>query len=338
MSEINEIIDDLPAGTQSPPKVSVIVPVYKVERYLPECIESILAQTFTDFELILVDDGSPDNSGKICDDYAARDSRIRVFHKENGGVSSARNLGLDNARGEWIAFVDSDDWVEKDFLEKYFDDKDDVDVVLQGHAIFDDFSKQYIPRESFPSCSCFGIEEMWDVICQNDLLNSTGPCCKLFSRSILENNKIRFPEGFSLGEDAVFVFKYWKCSKSFRLVSTLKYFYRKNISGNASLCVRKHSVEQLLESSNVWYNVAQDLLDAWEKGNSFYGKDILSTAIYRHRTRAIAQVLKKNCTWREKIHLVKVIIGDNDLAKTYFPRSRRGKMFKLILRILQTVS
>ena len=106
--------------TQSVPKVSVIVPVYKVEKYLPECIESILAQTFTDFELILVDDGSPDNSGKICDDYAARDSRIRVFHKENGGVSSARNLGLDNARGEWIGFVDPDDWIEPDMYEQMY--------------------------------------------------------------------------------------------------------------------------------------------------------------------------------------------------------------------------
>ncbi len=102
----------------TPPKISVIVPVYKVEKYLPECIDSILAQTFTDFELILVDDGSPDNSGKICDDYAARDSRIRVFHKENGGVSSARNLGIKNAQSDYIAFLDSDDWWKPEFLEK----------------------------------------------------------------------------------------------------------------------------------------------------------------------------------------------------------------------------
>ena len=107
-------------STPTPPKISVIVPVYKVEKYLPECIESVLAQTFTDFELILVDDGSPDNSGKICDDYATRDSRIRVFHKENGGVSSARNLGLDNARGEWIGFVDPDDWIEPDMYEQMY--------------------------------------------------------------------------------------------------------------------------------------------------------------------------------------------------------------------------
>ena len=91
------------------PAISVIIPVYKVEKFLAECIESVLAQTFTDFEMILVDDGSPDNSGKICDDFAARDSRIRVFHKENGGVSSARNLGISRARAEHVAFLDSDD-------------------------------------------------------------------------------------------------------------------------------------------------------------------------------------------------------------------------------------
>lgn len=94
------------------PKISVIVPVYNAEKYLHRCIDSILAQTFIDFELLLINDGSKDNSGKICDEYAAKDNRIRVFHKENGGVSSARNLGLDNAKGEWVTFVDSDDWIE----------------------------------------------------------------------------------------------------------------------------------------------------------------------------------------------------------------------------------
>lgn len=99
------------------PKISVIVPVYKAEQYIRRCVDSILAQTFTDFELLLIDDGSPDNSGAICDEYAAKDSRIKVFHKENGGVSSARNLGLDNATGEWITFVDSDDWIVYDYLQ-----------------------------------------------------------------------------------------------------------------------------------------------------------------------------------------------------------------------------
>ena len=98
------------------PCISVIVPVYNVENYLPRCVDSILSQSFTDFELILVDDGSPDNSGKICDEYAEKDNRVRVFHKPNGGVSSARNLGLDNALGEFVTFIDSDDYVGREYL------------------------------------------------------------------------------------------------------------------------------------------------------------------------------------------------------------------------------
>ena len=99
------------------PQISVIVPVYKVEPYLHRCIDSVLNQTFTDFELILVDDGSPDNCGAICDEYAAKDPRVRVIHKENGGLSSARNAGIDIARGDYLSFVDSDDYVHPCFLE-----------------------------------------------------------------------------------------------------------------------------------------------------------------------------------------------------------------------------
>ena len=93
------------------PKVSIIVPVYNAEKYLHRCVDSILAQTFTDWELLLIDDGSPDRSGEICDGYAMKDARIRVIHKENGGVSSARNVGLDATKGKWVVFVDSSVWI-----------------------------------------------------------------------------------------------------------------------------------------------------------------------------------------------------------------------------------
>ena len=99
------------------PKISIIVPVYNVEQYLAECIESIKDQSLTDIEIILVDDGSPDNSGAICDDYALKDDRIKVIHKKNGGLSSARNAGLEVAIGEYIGFVDSDDWVDGEMYE-----------------------------------------------------------------------------------------------------------------------------------------------------------------------------------------------------------------------------
>ena len=100
--------------------ISVIVPVYKVEKYIHRCIDSILAQTFTDFELILVDDGSPDCCGSICDEYAKKDSRVTVIHKKNGGLSDARNAGLDFAMGDYILFVDSDDYIDADLLEQTY--------------------------------------------------------------------------------------------------------------------------------------------------------------------------------------------------------------------------
>ena len=98
------------------PKVSVIVPVYKAEAYLNRCMDSLLTQTFRNFEVLLIDDGSPDRSGEICDEYAKKDSRVRVFHEKNQGVSVARNKGLEQVRGECIAFVDADDYVERDYL------------------------------------------------------------------------------------------------------------------------------------------------------------------------------------------------------------------------------
>lgn len=114
------------------PIVSVIVPVYNAEKYLHRCVDSILAQTFTDFELLLIDDGSKDNSGKICDEYAAKDSRVRVFHKENGGANSARNHGLDKAKSEWVTFVDSDDLISDNAFELMcsFSKKMNVDAVI----------------------------------------------------------------------------------------------------------------------------------------------------------------------------------------------------------------
>lgn len=99
--------------------LSVIVPVYNAEEYLRKCIDSILYQTYSDLELLLINDGSTDSSGAVCDEYARRDERVRVIHKENGGVSSTRNLGLDLAQGEWITFVDADDWIEHETYEKF---------------------------------------------------------------------------------------------------------------------------------------------------------------------------------------------------------------------------
>ena len=118
--------------------ISVIVPVYNAEKYLNRCIDSILSQTMTDFELLLIDDGSQDNSGRICDEYAEKDARVRVFHKSNGGVSSARNQGLDNAMGNWITYVDADDRCSCDYLEHLLSKVDDDTDLIISYAVICD--------------------------------------------------------------------------------------------------------------------------------------------------------------------------------------------------------
>ena len=200
---------DAPHSAEVTPAVSVIVPVYKVERYLAECIESVLAQTFEDFEMILVDDGSPDNSGKICDDYAARDSRIRVFHKENGGVSSARNLGLDNARGEWIAFVDSDDSVGEKYLEHLWGGNADSagpdagTLVVSGHRDADE-KGCILGKYTFSDARTTVVRGF----CRGELYACGVPWAKLYFREIISNRKLRFDPEVSLCEDLLFMLHY----------------------------------------------------------------------------------------------------------------------------------
>ena len=116
------------------PQISIIVPVYNSEKYLGACIDSILSQSFRDIELILVDDGSRDSSSRICDDYAQKDGRVKVIHKANGGVSAARNDGLDIAKGEYITFIDSDDWVEREYLSTLSNYRD-YDIVFFSHLL-----------------------------------------------------------------------------------------------------------------------------------------------------------------------------------------------------------
>ena len=147
-------------------KVAIIVPVYNVEKYLQRCIESILTQTETDFELLLIDDGSKDKSGLICDEYAQKDERVNVIHKENGGVSSARNLGIEKANGEWICFIDADDYVRQDFLsniQQYL--FGDVDIVHWG--FFYDNCGMIVEKPIVNNTNIINMEE----VCKKDLFH-----------------------------------------------------------------------------------------------------------------------------------------------------------------------
>ena len=170
------------------PKISIIVPVYKAEKYLNRCVDSILAQTFTDWELLLIDDGSPDRSGEICDEYAKKDSRIRVIHKENGGVSSARQRGQDEACGEYTIHVDPDDWVEPTMLEELYQKaKDDnADMVICDYYTNESSLQNYIKQQPTKLDTNVVLYELFQQL--------HGSCCnKLVSRACY-SGKANFPK------------------------------------------------------------------------------------------------------------------------------------------------
>lgn len=201
------------------PKISIIVPVYKVEPYIHKCINSILAQTYTNFELILIDDGSPDRCGEICDYYASKDPRIKVIHKENGGQASARNMGLDIAEGEYIGFVDSDDYIENDMFELLMMNamKFEADVVECGINIVNGKKIQQIQNNN-------EFEFGDNIFALKGLLNNRYRNCiwnKLYKKEIFQT--LRFPN--KLYEDGFLAFKIYYLAKKYVFIGKSKYYY-----------------------------------------------------------------------------------------------------------------
>lgn len=191
------------------PKISVIVPVYGIESYLPKCIQSLLSQTFRDIEIILVDDGSKDSSGRICDEFATRDSRIIVLHKPNGGLSSARNAGLDVASGSWIMHVDGDDWLEPDMLECLYNKAQETD----SDVVFADFFYDY-PDYSEPAHFYDWNNQGYTGLREYIASGMTCLSGTLVKKSLYDENNLRSPEGIS-------------CCEDFHLIIRLCYFAKK---------------------------------------------------------------------------------------------------------------
>ena len=203
------------------PKISVIIPIYKSEPYLKKCIDSVINQTFKDLEIILIDDGSPDNCGKICDEYASKDNRVKVIHKKNGGLSSARNAGLEVCTGCFVGFVDGDDYIDNDMYEFLFKNavQTNADVIsccnydVIDNIVFKNFSKDIILTEKNKI-----IEEVFTK--KSTALVSV--CPKLFKVSVIKN--IRFDLGMT-SEDVFFVLKWIGNTNVFVLKNQCKYYY-----------------------------------------------------------------------------------------------------------------
>lgn len=206
------------------PLISIIVPAYNAEKYIHRCIDSILSQTFIDFELLIINDGSTDGTKKICDEYASNDHRIRVFHKKNGGVSSARNHGLDNARGEWIVFVDADDYIPEDALSNMVSISKNDDclcyywgMLYENGGIWEEYPCHLSPN-SYSSDKIVSTFLKYEYI--------TGPYAKLINRCALDNN--RFDENLQIGEDLLFNIQIALKVKKIKICDGAVYYYTSN--------------------------------------------------------------------------------------------------------------
>ena len=229
------------------PEISIIIPIYNTATCLPKCIDSVMNQTFQNWELLLVDDGSTDTSYEIMRQYAYKEKRIRIFHQENAGVSSARNYGLREAEGKWVAFVDSDDWLDREYFEKLWTNAGDVDFVLCGMNLID---RNGIIRPArlrtkatpYADDDVYTLKEIYNSL---NMYAFCGPVCKLFRKDIIESHAILFPEEYSFGEDSLFVARYLRFIRTIRIVDSPLYNVQ---SRPGSLCATIESPALLLDT------------------------------------------------------------------------------------------
>ncbi|MBM4761459.1 glycosyltransferase [Bacillus sp. B15-48] len=234
------------------PLISIIVPVYKVkEIYLRQCIESLVNQTFKDIEIILIDDGTPDNGGVVCDEYALHDNRVKVLHQENQGVSSARNKGIDVATGDWITFVDADDWIELDACEKLKNIilQEDLDLLL--FALKVNFTKKEVENpfwdEEFAYLDKKDREELQIQLLYKTVSKFSPPysmvgvaVCKLYRTQFLKEKNFKFNTELELSEDGLFAFWALEEAQKVIYVNEFLYHYRKH-SESATYRYRKNA-------------------------------------------------------------------------------------------------
>lgn len=233
--------------------ITIIIPIYNSEYTLNKCIDSILNQTLHNWELLLIDDGSTDRSGDICDHYAAKDQRIQVFHKKNAGVSSARNIGLEYAKGEWIVFVDSDDFVKESYLAHLLEhSQKQVDLIISYAEIH---NGDNIQKESYPS-KLVDDTNFESMFIENDMHWHTSPWSKLYKRNIIKEHHLRFCEGMHIGEDAVFLYSYMLCSNRIYISNDTDYCYfaynegslTKRVNSLASETLAYNQIRAIVES------------------------------------------------------------------------------------------
>lgn len=254
--------------------ISIITPVYNTDKYLHACIDSILSQSYTDFELLLVDDGSTDKSGKICDDYAQKDSRIRVFHKANGGVASARNVGLENAQGEWVCFVDSDDTIPAEALSYYSQNTEqNIDLIFSKYKIIDEEGIMLREYCAVDSNREFALPDFLKEMYASGENYQGYICDKLFRMSVIREHALRFNEQIFFNEDRLFTTQYACASKKpVRFMNHLTYRYL--MHSNSAMASLKRGYNRKFVTDFDALVLMKKAIDM-----SPYGKDLLHYTI-----------------------------------------------------------
>lgn len=288
------------------PKVSIIVPVYKSEQSIRRCVDSILSQSFSDFEVILVDDGSPDDCGKICDSYTEIDSRVKVIHKENGGVSSARNAGIQLSSGEYLCFIDSDDDIKREFISALINlYNNDVDLAVCGYNWVEN---DCVIRETRFSENEYDLLHREDVFELNEKVMMSAPWCKLYKARVIKENNICFDNELSLGEDLVFNFSYLNFINNIAVINKQLYNYRID---NENSLLRKYR-KDLLDNTIKMNSYIYDIIKTWnldeDKLKMFYN------SVYWGFDNVLVNTFSKNNTdsFKDKIKCNRKILKSRE--------------------------
>lgn len=293
------------------PLVSVIVPIYNVEKYIHRCIDTLINQTLKEIEIILVDDGSPDKCGEIIDGYAKQYTNIVVVHKENGGLSDARNAGLAIANGQYIGFVDPDDYIEQDMFEKMYHaaNTNKSDLVFCGYNEI--FSSILTEKRTFEFVSDY--KKVSDILkaCIEGHIGAYA-WNKIYKNSIIKDNAIAFPKGINVVEDQVFFFKYIQFVKQFSVVPNCLYNYIRN---GESICAKYHNRQ--LEFYKIGFS-------ALESAINYFGDDIEKSLYIQNKVNmlnTLLRVLDMQSSTRNKASIsaryneLCKLISDPDLLK-----------------------
>lgn len=324
-------------------KVSVIVPVYNVEKYLERCLDSLINQSLREIEIILIDDGSKDNSSKICDRYAERDSRIKVIHKQNQGLGMARNTGLDVAKGEYVVFVDSDDFVSTDAYKKMYDQikRDGADMLIANYYLYNTLNGNIKEVKAISSSKIVKLTEIKKIACQivgvnpkEKELDDIGMSVwkNMYSRSFLEEHSIRFySEREFVSEDAIFHLMAIPKMKIITMTTEPYYYYCKN--GEASLSATFR--ESKFEEYKVLYKKESELLEL--ENILDYGKYNIASAFLGNIRAHFKQLASQNYKMNEKRKIAREIINDALVQSilTWYPYQLtpvKQRLFSVMIR------